>query len=122
MCRCAIWLRFKRYVIDQTAKETNMGNDRANGLDRRKFLERSAAGVGVASVLGAPASGAHTEAPVAKSIRVGVIGVGPRGQWHVRNLLANHSDVTIPAICDIRTDRLQAAIGMASRWANAGMS
>lgn len=78
-------------------------------LDRREFLERTAAGTAGAALLGAAVSQAKGD-DAAKPIRVGLIGVGPRGQWHLRNLLANHADVTIPAICDIRADRLGAAI------------
>ncbi|MBM3999298.1 MAG: hypothetical protein FJ297_07135 [Planctomycetes bacterium] len=82
-------------------------------VDRRTFLEAGAsamgAGWGLAGIApGTAASGA--ESGLSQSpIRVGVVGVGPRGQWHVRNLLANHSDVTVTAIADLHADRAAAA-------------
>ena len=82
-----------------------MGQQGSN-LDRRRFLQQGLAGAGAAS-LASFASGQNTPS---KQIRIGVIGVGPRGQWHVRNLLTNHPDVTITAICDIREDHLGKAV------------
>ena len=86
-----------------------MSDHAGRRTNRRQFLRENAVGGVAAAMLGAAASGAQPQPP-AKQIRVGVIGVGPRGQWHITNLLANHPDVTIPAICDIQEDRLKMAI------------
>lgn len=83
-------------------------------FDRREFIERAAAGTAAATLVGGTPRPAEAH-DAAKPIRIGVIGVGPRGQWHLRNLLANYAEVTIPAICDIREDRLNAAIEMVKK-------
>ena len=44
-----------------------------------------------------------------KPVRVGVVGVGNRGSGHVKMLL-DIPGVEIPAICDINTNRLDAAL------------
>jgi len=92
-----------------------MGNATGRQVDRREFLQGGAAGLGAAAVLGAAPARAPAQAPPAKPIRVGVIGVGPRGRWHITNLLKNHPDVTIPAICDIQEDRLKMAVEMVKK-------
>ncbi|HKW97541.1 MAG TPA: Gfo/Idh/MocA family oxidoreductase [Bryobacteraceae bacterium] len=78
-------------------------------IDRRSFLQQGFAGAGAASFA---AGLTPAQEKPARTIRVGVIGVGPRGQWHVRNLLSNHPDVTVTAICDIQQDRLDKAIAL----------
>jgi hypothetical protein len=82
------------------------------GMDRREFLQQGAAAVGAAAVLGAAAASSSGQEKPGKPIRIGVIGVGGRGRWHITNLLTNHPDVTIPAIGDIKEDRLKMAIEM----------
>src|SRR3990172_3184165 len=85
-------------------------------IDRREFLEKGAAAAAAATVIGAaghrpavgrgPAAEEESVAPV----RIGVVGVGGRGQWHVKNLLSFQENVVIPAICDYRKDRLDRAV------------
>jgi len=75
-------------------------------IDRRQFLLRGLAGIGAASVASATMpflSGQEQHARERSShpIRIGIIGVGPRGSWHLENLLASHPDVTVPAICEL---------------------
>ncbi len=84
-------------------------------IDRRQFLRQGAAGMGAAAILDSAVAQSRAAEQGRKPVRIGVIGVGPRGQWHVTNLLANHPDVTIPAICDIKEDRLAAAIAMVKK-------
>ena len=78
---------------------------------RRQFLQESAVGGVAAALLGAATAGAQPQ-PTTKQIRVGVIGVGPRGHGHVTNLLTNHPDVTITAVCDLQEDRMKTALEM----------
>lgn len=87
-------------------------SDQANpNLSRRQFLQQGAATAGAAAALSAAAAAAQDK----KSIRIGVIGAGPRGRWHITNLLRNHPDVTITAICDIQPDRLKQASDMVQK-------
>ena len=78
-----------------------------NNIDRRSFLQQGFVGAGAASLAASRTSGQDKPS---RPIRIGVIGVGPRGQWHVRNLLTNHPDATVTAICDIDEDHLKKAI------------
>jgi hypothetical protein len=86
-----------------------MSEKQQNNIDRRSFLQHGLAGAGAA---GLAASLMPGQDKPSKPIRIGVIGVGPRGQWHVKNLLTNHPDVTVAAICDIQEDHLRKAIDM----------
>ncbi len=87
-------------------------SDQANrNLSRRQFLQQGAATAGAAAALSTAAAAAQDK----KSIRIGVIGAGPRGRWHITNLLRNHPDVTITAICDIQPDRLKQATDMVQK-------
>lgn len=87
-----------------------MSDNSSKSLDRREFLRRGAANAGAAAVLGTASSPAQDKP--SNPIRVGVIGVGGRGRWHITNLLTNHPDVTVTAIGDIKEDRLKMAIGI----------
>ncbi|MFH1267785.1 MAG: Gfo/Idh/MocA family oxidoreductase [Planctomycetota bacterium] len=80
-------------------------------IDRRAFLEKGAAALAAATV--ADATTGAQEVPKEESdepVRIGVVGVGGRGQWHVKNLLSYQENVVIPAICDYRKDRLDRAV------------
>ena len=85
-----------------------------NQMDRRGFLRNSMAGV-AAAVAGTTASrlvGHQDNETSVKPVRVGVVGVGGRGRWHIKNLLSYQQEVIIPAICDYRKDRLATAVEM----------
>lgn len=67
-------------------------------MDRRKFIKNtglSAAGLTILPAAGLFAAGAQRE-----KVKIGMIGVGLRGQNHLR-LLLNRDDVEVTAICDI---------------------
>jgi len=81
-----------------------------NALDRREFLEKGTAGMLAAAAVATARSGACGEDSPLKPVRIGVVGVGGRGRWHVTNMLTYQENVVIPAICDYRTDRLAMAI------------
>ncbi len=78
---------------------------------RRQFLRAGAVGGAAAAMLGAAVATASPE-PSGREIRIGVIGVGPRGLGHVASLLTNHPDVTITAVCDLQEDRVKMAADM----------
>jgi len=67
-----------------------MNEQASTNIDRREFLRQGAATASAAAVLGVASSAAPAETDASKSIRVGVIGAGPRGRWHITNLLTNH--------------------------------
>jgi predicted dehydrogenase len=69
--------------------------------NRRKFLEQ---GFVLGTALAMAPAIAFSSSEV-KKIRIGMIGVGLRGNTHLHNLL-NRNDVLIPAICDIDPERI----------------
>lgn len=73
-------------------------------FSRRKFLELAGA-AGLTA-----AAGGAAERPV----RIGVVGVGNRGSYLVRNFL-DLPGVEIPAICDINESNLDRALGMVEK-------
>ncbi|MEQ9425579.1 MAG: Gfo/Idh/MocA family oxidoreductase [Cyclobacteriaceae bacterium] len=66
-------------------------------IARRKFVQKSALGMGAALV--APTL-LQSKDRSRESIRIGFIGTGLRGRNHINNILA-HEEVICPAICDI---------------------
>ncbi|HEU5123658.1 MAG TPA: Gfo/Idh/MocA family oxidoreductase [Verrucomicrobiae bacterium] len=82
-------------------------------INRRSFLHTTVLGAGALGVAGKINLSLHAkEKPPAKPIRLGIIGVGPRGSWLLTILLDQHPDVTISAICDIDKARLAKAIAL----------
>ena len=75
--------------------------------NRRKFLKvSSAAAVGGAVLSGLP--GVVSAQGSNKSIRLGFVGLGGRGTYHL-NCALGMEGVEVPAICEIQPKRLQAA-------------
>tara|TARA_B100000029_G_scaffold516013_1_gene626119 strand:- start:6267 stop:7634 length:1368 start_codon:yes stop_codon:yes gene_type:complete len=66
-------------------------------MKRRKFLKKSTL-TGMSLVI-SPSFNLIKNSKLNK-IRIGVIGVGLRGQWHI-DLILRRNDVEIPVICDI---------------------
>lgn len=77
-----------------------------NRYGRRDFLRWTAAG---SAGLTAALYGGRSFAATKKKVRLGFIGVGLRGIGHVSRTL-RRADVEIPAICDVDTARLAAAL------------
>jgi predicted dehydrogenase len=72
-------------------------------LDRRNFIKTTAvAGAGLAIAPGF----AFGKSPSESTLRLGFIGVGLRGAWHLENAL-KRKDVEVTAICDIDPARLE---------------
>ena len=92
-----------------------MDRNRSENLDRRTFLGRGMSGMGAVAMLSQAQPSVAEQKKPAKPVRIGIIGVGPRGRWLLTNLLAHHPDVTIPAIGDIREDRVKVAIEMVKK-------
>ena len=85
-------------------------------LDRREFLKVSAAAAGSATLAGVGLpreSRAHGRAP-AETIRLGFVGVGDRGSYHLDAALGMEG-VVVPAVCDID----EAALQRANEWVEA---
>jgi predicted dehydrogenase len=78
-------------------------------LTRRELLKRSAAGV-LAAPLFVPAAALGRDGKTAASERItlGVIGIGPRGTYDLKAMLAL-SDVRCVAVCDAQATRREAA-------------
>ena len=71
-------------------------------MERRHFLELSGT-AGLAAVIWPNLLSANE---IKKDeLRIGVIGVGLRGTWHLSNLI-RRKDVEVPAICDIDPERI----------------
>ncbi|MPZ19932.1 MAG: twin-arginine translocation signal domain-containing protein [Luteitalea sp.] len=80
-------------------------------IDRRAFLKASAVAAGGATLASGTASRAQVPtaaSPSAKPIRLGFVGIGGRGTYHLDCALGMEG-VEIPALCEIREDRLQNA-------------
>ena len=79
--------------------------------NRRKFIKNTAAttiGLGLAgSTLGEPTF----SSAAGKKVRVGVVGTGNRGT-HLMRILLEIEGVEIPALCDIKKDRVEHAAGI----------
>lgn len=87
-----------------------MGND---NYDRRNFLKISSAAVGSATLagLGLPKTALAQKPASTKPIRLGFIGIGGRGSYHLDAALGMPG-VEVPAICEIKPERLYNA----KRW------
>ena len=74
-------------------------------MNRRHFLQKT-----TLTTIGVIAAPAILSANIYKKekIKVGMIGIGGRGMWHLKNLLGR-DDVLIPAICDIDVNRIPIA-------------
>lgn len=80
--------------------------------DRRNFLKLSTAAVGGAAfAMGAPLPVAAKADQNAKPLRLGFIGVGGRGSYHL-DVSLGIDGIEVPAVCDINPTRLHRA----KRW------
>jgi len=79
-------------------------------LSRRQFIQSGSAGVAAASSMGMSFQG--TGQGDVKPVRIGVVGLGPRGRWHIKNLLEYQQGVVVPAICDYREERAAQAAAL----------
>lgn len=83
--------------------------------NRRKFLRQSSVAMGGLTVagMGVPMNLLAHEAPTQsnRTIRLGFIGIGGRGSYHL-DVALGIEGVEIPAICEIKPDRLHRA----KRW------
>ncbi|MCK5839772.1 MAG: Gfo/Idh/MocA family oxidoreductase, partial [Bacteroidales bacterium] len=77
-------------------------------IDRRNFIKTTA--IAAAGVALAPGNVFGIGSSNSK-VRLGFIGVGLRGEWHLHNALAR-DDVEVTAICDINPKRLVIAQDM----------
>ena len=84
-------------------------------IDRRQCLRDGAVGMFAGAVLGSTASGLLAEEESVKPVRIGLIGLGGRGSYHLRSLLSHHPGVIVSALCELKPDRLQAGIEMAKK-------
>ena len=69
-------------------------------VNRRQFLAKSTTAAGAAALSGATVSMVSAGEKPVKPLRIGVIGTGRRGPWHIRNMLSNNKGIVVPAICD----------------------
>lgn len=72
-------------------------------IDRRNFIKTTAVvGAGLAVAPGIAFGNRYSDS----KLRLGFIGVGLRGTWHLENSL-KRNDVEVTAICDVNPDRLK---------------
>jgi len=79
-------------------------------MDRRNFMTL-AGGAAAGAAMAAGASQAAAQTPLTRPVRLGFVGVGDRGSYHLDIALGLDS-VEIPAICDINP----AVLYRAKRW------
>lgn len=84
----------------------------SNNYKRKDFIKISSAAMGgvVLSTMGSKTSFANKSDQDSR-IRLGFIGIGGRGQWHLSSALGIPG-VEVPAICEIKPERLYTA----KRW------
>lgn len=83
-------------------------------LDRKDFLKISTAGFSTSVLAGMELSKpvfAKKRTNQERPIRLGFIGIGGRGTWHLSAALGIEG-IEVPAICEIRADRLENAKNM----------
>ncbi len=79
-------------------------------LDRRVFLQRSAAaGVAAPMLVSASALGREENAPANERIGIGLIGAGGMGRGNLGRC-AEHPDVAVTAVCEVWKERLDLAL------------
>ncbi len=79
-------------------------------MNRRQFLKTAGAGAGVAVIGG----GTHYALSATQKVRVGCIGTGGQGSFHIRTGLAGAENIEIAAVCDVYQAHLDLG------WKNAG--
>jgi predicted dehydrogenase len=83
--------------------------------DRRQFIKQSSAALGGISISGLSmpleALGQPSSPTAEKAVRLGFVGIGGRGSYHL-DVALGIEGVEIPAICEIKHDRLHRA----KRW------
>ncbi len=80
-----------------------------NDISRRSFLKNTALTGAALSVAPGLAFGQNKKTN--KTVRIGFIGTGHRGEWHLRNILKNEN-VIVPAICDIDPKAVETALNI----------
>jgi predicted dehydrogenase len=91
-------------------KGSDLMNDNASGITRRSFIAATGKTLGVAAALGA--GPAVNVLGANEKIRLGFIGVGGRGSFHVKEF-SEMNDVEIVAVADAaqaKRDRVKAAL------------
>jgi predicted dehydrogenase len=79
--------------------------------NRRDFLGASVAGAGTALAAATNARKATAQTRLTRPVRLGFVGVGDRGSYHLDNALGIDG-VEVPAVCDINP----AVLNRAKRW------
>ncbi len=78
-------------------------------FNRRDFLKTGSVAAAIAA--GSTFTSAEERQPdEPKPIRVGVVGTGSRGRWHIVNMLKYQENVEVPAVCDIKPSALAAGV------------
>ncbi len=80
-------------------------------IDRRTFIGVTGAGIAGAATFAAARPAFGQQAALTRPIRLGFVGIGGRGSYHL-DLALGIEGVEIPAICDIKP----AALYQAKRW------
>ncbi len=83
---------------------------KSNNLSRRNFLKNTAMAGAALSVAPGMAFGKNEEKNL-KTVRIGFIGTGGRGKWHLINTLKSKG-VVVPAICDIDPKAVENALNI----------
>lgn len=86
---------------------------RMHRIDRKDFLKMGAVAT-IASQASALAA-QDAKPDTVKTVRIGLVGLGKRGSFLLRSLLTNHPGVSVPALCDVNTERLAQGIQTVKR-------
>ncbi|MCX7425319.1 MAG: Gfo/Idh/MocA family oxidoreductase [Planctomycetia bacterium] len=83
--------------------------------NRREFLQNTTTGMLAAAALATAGRATFAQEPAKKPVRIGVVGTGPRGRWHIQNMLTNQQPLEVTAICDIKPAALQAGVDVVKK-------
>ena len=81
-----------------------------NPISRRECLRMGAGILATGAALGTAAASTAAEEESPKPVRLGVIGLGGRGRYLMRSLVANHPGVVVTALSELKPDRLKAGV------------
>jgi predicted dehydrogenase len=81
-------------------------------FNRRECLRRGAAGLAAGAMLNADVFSLSAAEESPKPVRIGVVGVGPRGSYLARCLATYYPGVSVRAVCDLDRRRADAAVAI----------
>jgi predicted dehydrogenase len=87
-----------------------MRSQMTDKIDRRTCMRDLGVGLLLGAIAASRTSTAAAPGLSSQAVRIGVVGLGPRGYELLRLLLAEFSHVTVPALCELKPELLDAGL------------